>query len=163
MGMIASYMRIQEEVLRHLMQHPDEIEDFLWQEEGDELICDIDKAWHGIYFLLTGEADWEKPIPSLEGLAIFGGTEIGDDLGYGPARYLWPDEVQHIAKALEAISAEEMASRYNAAEMNQHGLYPLEDEWTEDDRDYIVEHYKQLSEYFQTAARRGEAMLLFIS
>jgi len=44
----------------------------------------LDKAWHGLHYLLCGALE---PAPGPLGQAVFGGTEIGEDQGYGPARY----------------------------------------------------------------------------
>src|SRR5438270_9992408 len=42
---------------------------------------DVDKAWHGIHFLLT-DSDWEGEGPLA--FILHGGREINEDLGYGP-------------------------------------------------------------------------------
>jgi hypothetical protein len=164
MGMIASYIRISNELLSYIKSNPEEIEDLVYEnEELEDVVFDIDKAWHGIYYLLTGVADLEQPIESTLGLAIFGGTEIGEDLGYGPLRYLESEEVKEISIALETISVEDFASRYKVEDMNKHDIYPLEGEWTEEDKDYLVENYEALVNYFRTAADNDEAMILLIS
>src|SRR5271163_2074263 len=50
----------------------------------------LEKSWHCLHYLLTGTA-WETG--TVLGKTILGGTEIGPDMGYGPARYLVPNEV----------------------------------------------------------------------
>src|SRR5687768_10356646 len=42
---------------------------------------DVDKAWQGIHFLLTG-TDWEGEGPLA--FVLHGGAEIEEDMGYGP-------------------------------------------------------------------------------
>src|SRR5687767_14577361 len=51
---------------------------------GEGLVTDLDKAWHGIHYLLTGTAaEGGKPLDFL----VSGGREVGNvDIGYGPAR-----------------------------------------------------------------------------
>ncbi len=164
MGMVASYIRISTDFLSYLKSHPEEIEDVVFEnEELEDREFDIDKAWHGIYYLLTGIADLEQPFESTLGLAIFGGTEIGDDLGYGPLRYLEVEEVKEIATALESVSVIDFTSRYKVKDMNKFDIYPLEGEWTEEDREYLVENFESLVEFFRITAAKDEAMLLFIS
>lgn len=58
---------------------------------------DIDKAWHGIHYLLTGSA-WE--IGEGAGAAVLGGDTIGED---GPARLLSSDTVRAVAAGLEGV------------------------------------------------------------
>src|SRR5208283_579544 len=41
----------------------------------------IDKAWHGVHYLLCGRA---VPGSDLASQVVMGGTDVGDDLGYGP-------------------------------------------------------------------------------
>ncbi len=79
MSMIANYIRIAPEQLAELQADPDSIGNFLEslfeslypekQENEDEMQptpptrhLDIDKAWHGIHFLLNGNA-WEGEPP----------------------------------------------------------------------------------------------------
>src|SRR5215831_2317265 len=76
----------------------------------------LDKAWHGLHFLLCGQPE---PTAGPLGSVILGGTEIGDDdLGYGPARYFEPSEVGEIAAALGRDGLEgELESRYAPGRM----------------------------------------------
>ena len=57
----------------------------------------IEKAWHGVHYLLCGRA---VPGTGLASQAVMGGTDVGDDLGYGPARYFTPDQVAAMAREL---------------------------------------------------------------
>jgi hypothetical protein len=61
----------------------------------------LEKSWHVLHYLLTGKA--EKAPPPV-GNAILGGQDIGGDLGYGPARFLTPQQVREVRIALSAIS-----------------------------------------------------------
>ena len=44
----------------------------------------LDKAWHGLHYLLCGKLE---PAPGPLGQAVFGGSEIGENRGYGSERY----------------------------------------------------------------------------
>ena len=51
--------------------------------EGKHGSFSLEKAWHGVHWVLTGTVE---PDGSLLGGAVLGGTEIGDDFsGYGHA------------------------------------------------------------------------------
>jgi hypothetical protein len=128
--------------------------------EGDEL--DIDKAWHGIHYLLTGTA-WtgEAPVNFI----VQGGREIGKvDVGYGPARALRSSEVREVAAALEALPPEELAARYDPEEMSRLEIYP--DVWDRDpdlERGYLIDNYKELRTFVRRAAERGYGLLVYLS
>src|SRR5262249_60003757 len=73
----------------------------------------LDKAWHGLHYLLCGAAE---PAPGPLGQAVIGGTEIGDDLGYGPARYFTAAQAAGIARALQAPRLEaRLRARFDPA------------------------------------------------
>jgi hypothetical protein len=72
----------------------------------------IDKSWHGIHFLLTGSAWGGKPPLSN---AVLGGKEFGQDLGYGPARYLTPDQVKEVAAALDEITEATLRAQFSSS------------------------------------------------
>src|SRR4051794_3152384 len=76
----------------------------------------LDKAWHGVHYLLAGDAESTAGL----GAVVLGGTDIGEDEGYGPARYLTPAEVEALALALDAPgAADEIAARYDADRMRE--------------------------------------------
>ena len=61
----------------------------------------LEKAWHGLHFLLTGDP-WGG-----SGHAAFllaGGREVGEDMGYGPARVIDAAEVREIDQALHRLA-----------------------------------------------------------
>lgn len=133
----------------------------LLEETSDSRVLDIDKAWHGIHYLLTGSGEPTRDIGSL---AIFGGREVGNDLGYGPARLLSPAEVKEVARVLKELSLEKLSSRYDPKKMEKLQIYP--DIWVRDGKDafdYLAEYYRKLSVFYEKAAASGSAMLLVIS
>ena len=61
--------------------------------DGEGIETDLDKAWHGIHYLLTGTA-WAGAEPL--NFIVCGGTEVGDiDVGYGPARVFSSNDVKN--------------------------------------------------------------------
>jgi hypothetical protein len=71
--------------------------------EASGPVLSLDKNWQEIHEILTGQS---KPSGDLLSNAIFGGAEIGSDLGYGPARFLTPDKVKQISDRLASVSEE---------------------------------------------------------
>src|SRR5207302_6195207 len=93
MSMIGNYLKLSDEQLEELVENPSEAEDLVYPENGDHPsdALDIDKSWHLIHFLLTGDT-WGGDYPLVN--VVLGGTELsGTDAGYGPFRYLVHDEV----------------------------------------------------------------------
>lgn len=164
MSMIGNYLCLPEEQLDAVLQAPSTILELL-DSEADEAEypdgphLDIDKAWHAIHFLLTGDP-WsgEPPLQNV----VMGGAELGDeDVGYGPARYLTPEEVQAAASAIASISGEALWSRFDEQAFAAAEIYPQG--WSQVDKDYLVEHYETLREFFSFAAAEGDAMIVYLS
>jgi hypothetical protein len=168
MGMIAVFRRLGDGDLARLREEPKLITDYLEEEDapdgfGPFADLDVDKAWHAIHFLLTGTA-WEGA-PPLNFIAA-GGTEIGDDLGYGPARGLTSGEVRRLAAALEALPRDSLLQRFDPAALTAAEIYP--DIWDrppeeDDTRAYVAEYYEQLRSFIMEAAAASEALLVSIT
>jgi hypothetical protein len=118
----------------------------------------IDKAWHGLHYLLCGKLE---PAPGPLGQAVFGGTEIGEDQGYGPARYFTPTQVAEIASALQSPSLErELHARFDAAAMTQLGIYP--GVWEPDDHDWLIEAFHTVQNFYAAASQAEQAVVTLI-
>ena len=163
MSMIGNYLRIRPEELSRLRANPSTIMTLLYPEdnsphpEGRHL--DIDKSWQAIQFLLTGDP-WQGEPPLSN--AVMGGMELGDDdVGYGPARYLEPEQVRELAGALEGISGDELWSRFDASAFVKAEIYP--EGLTEDDKEYILSYYRGLVQFVRLAANGGDALLLYLN
>ncbi len=121
---------------------------------GPEL--SLDKAWHGIHYLLTGLAEPDStPLSQV----IMGGTEIGDDdLGYGPARYFAPADVATAATELGAPTLEaQMQGRFDPARMTGLGIYP--GGWTSSGLAWLIDEYRNLRGFFADASKRQAAVI----
>jgi hypothetical protein len=125
-----------------------------------ERIC-IDKAWGGLHYLLCSVTDTGRQSLSL---AVLGGTEIGEDHGYGPARYLSASQVKAVAAALSAMTHETLRQRYDAAAMNEAGVYPgrWEDGHDNDSLDWLLQAFDELRRFYQGAADRGNAVIKYL-
>jgi len=108
----------------------------------------LDKAWHGVHYLLCGEVEPGSAIPSQ---AVMGGVEVGEDLGYGPARYFEAGKVNQIAQALSAASLEaEMIARFDPAKMTSLEIYP--GGWKAGDVDWLMEEFRRLRKFYDDAS-----------
>jgi hypothetical protein len=121
---------------------------------------DLAKNFNAIHFILDGSA---YEITSIAGQAIFGGQEIGENLGYGPARFLTSEEVKVVATELAQISEADFRAKFDPVALKEEAIYPYSmGEITKDEGDILAYYYNDLVNYYQDAAQRGNAMLLYL-
>lgn len=157
--MIGNFLQLSPQELAALIADPSSVYGFIYPgDEEHENSFNVDKAWHGIHFLLTGDA-WsgEPPLANV----VLGGEEIGDDVGYGPAKFLTADEVLDVASALKDLSPDAFRARYNAKALLDNEVYPQI--WHDDDDavGYLTSYYEALRDYYLDAAAKGNAMLKY--
>ena len=161
MSMIGNFLQLTPAQLQTLIDDPSTVEAFIYPDEEEADGCiDIDKAWQGIHFMLTGD-QWagEPPLCNV----ILGGTEIGDDVGYGPAKYITADDVRAAANALDQLPRDELAKRFDVSAMNNNDIYPGIWDEGDDALDYLMTWYESLREYYSDAAKKGNAMLKYLN
>jgi len=132
--------------------------------DGEGVMVDVDKAWHGIHYLLTGSA-WQGE-PPLDFL-VNGGREVGsEDVGYGTARVFTASETRAIAGAVDRLSDDELRSRFSPDDMMAKEIYPEIWDRDPDDDDtlgYLIEHLGTLRETVATAVRNGHGLIVLVS
>jgi Domain of unknown function (DUF1877) len=126
------------------------------KEEGVYDVLSLDKAWHGVHYVLSGSVE---PDDSLLGQAVLGGTEIGEDFsGYGAARCFTAGQVEALAALLADPHAEEEASdRYDPQRMTELHIYPFG--WDSGGRQWILESFRKLRGFYSDAAANGRAVV----
>lgn len=169
MSMIGEYRRISLAQLQGLQaalqDNPGAVSDFLDPEESmsdtPDPLLDIAKAWHGIDFLLYED---ENGLPSPLNV-VMGGTEIGDDLGYGPARYLLPEQVKEATENLSVLDKAELRTQFDPVAFEAADIYP--GGWTVGEPDAAFEwlwvRLSAVREFFREAAQNGDVMLMYLS
>lgn len=114
----------------------------------------LDKAWHGLHYILTGAAEAsDGPL----GEAILGGVEVGEDFaGYGPARALDPARVAAVAGALDEPGLEQEATaRYDPSRMNDLEIYPFG--WDAAGLGWLLPALADLRGFYRDAAAHSRA------
>jgi hypothetical protein len=126
--------------------------------EGTHEVLSLDKAWHGLHYLLSGTAELE-PSADVASRAVLGGLEIGDDFsGYGPARAFAPEDVAQLAEALgDSRVALDAAARYDAARMNRLQIYPFG--WDDDGREWLLSSLRELRRFYADGAAHGRGVV----
>lgn len=128
------------------------------QASGKGASISLDKAWHGVHYLLCGKVE---PGTDLASQAVIGGTEIGEDLGYGPARYFDADKVVEIARELTRPNLEaEMTARFDPAQMAKLGIYPSQ--FLAADRQWLMDAFRQLRQFYVDASAANLAVVTCI-
>ncbi len=129
-------------------------------ESPHDVALEMDKEWHGIHYLLTGDP-WSAR--GILGQVILGGAEFGPDIGYGPARYLNPRQVSDIAAALKNLRIEQFKGRYDPKAMMKAEVYPTI--WEREGQEglsWLVSGLEQLTEFYSRAAAQGKGVILAI-
>jgi hypothetical protein len=92
---------------------------------------------------------------------VFGGSETGEDRGYGPARYFAPPQVVEIAGALQSPGLErKLHARFDGEAMTQLGIYP--GGWETDDRDWLIKAFRTLCDFYAAASEAEQAVVTLI-
>ena len=159
MGMIVYLRRVPREQLAGLSTSPEELSDLLYGEDGE--VLDLDKAWHGLHYLLTGtDFDGEEPL----GFLLMGGEAVGDR-GMGPIRAFTPAQLVDISRALEKLDGAELRRRFDPEEMTALNIYP--DIWMrdleEDTLGYVLDAFERLKPFLREGVQRGLGLLVYMS
>lgn len=155
MGMIWNATRLPEDAVAPVVQGRTQLHEVL-EPQPDDVRADIDKAWHGLHFVLTGQAEpHHAPLSD----ALLGGQEIGEDQGYGPSLLLSTAHVRAIAVALATLSVEQVRSSVDLAAMDAAELYPgiWDDEGVVDEM--LVPSFVTVRDFYAVAAAAGQVVV----
>jgi len=162
--MSASFVSISEGELQSLLQDTSKVTELFLRrlrERNETSGLDIDKSWAAIHFMLTG-SPWGGNPP--ESLPILGGTPIGDDTGYGPARYLSSELVKQANGVLAALPVEKLRERFIPSALEEAEVYPA-GIWVSEGEEgfaYIQHWYEKLRRFYASAAGNNNSVLLAI-
>jgi hypothetical protein len=123
-------------------------------------VLSLEKAWHGVHYLLAGGAE---PGSELRSQAVLGGVELGDDpegfSGYGPARYFRAAQVRQLSEELRRPELEsEAIARFDSAKMSQLQIYPGGRDG-EQDKEWLMDAFRRLRDFYSSAAAQGRAII----
>jgi hypothetical protein len=126
---------------------------------GRHEVLSLDKAWHGVHYLLTAASE---PTKTPLGQAVLGGAEVGEDFsGYGPARVFDVALTAAIAAAMSSPTLEgEARGRFDAQRMSQLQIYPFG--WDADSLAWLLSALHDLRGLHSRAAAQGWAVVTCI-
>jgi hypothetical protein len=126
-------------------------------------LCDLEKSWHGIHYLLTGSA-WEGEPPF--DFLVDGGRQVGRiDVEHGPVRAFRASAAETIYQGLSGLSPYELRKRFNARDMAAKEIYP--DIWTgaaleEDSLRYLMDNLDKLRAFLRQTVEAQLGFLVFL-
>lgn len=160
MSMIGNFLALTQSELDALYANPESVPSVIYDTRASEIV-DVDKAWHGIHFILTGEQYGGEGYLAH---VIMGGVPIGEeDVGYGPARGMSASEVKEVASAIRQVSETDFRAKFDPAALSSADIYPQIWDEGDDALDYVAENFLETKRFYQTAAEQGLAVVLFIS
>ena len=128
---------------------------------AENQVTDLDKAWHGIHYLLTGTADGGEPPLNF---IVLGGDEVGDiEVGFGPARVMRAEEVKKVGEALAGIERDELKERFDAEEMIRQDIYGALEDYLDDDMEYFLGWFDTLKDFVGAAAEKDLGLVLLLT
>jgi hypothetical protein len=156
MGMVCGLVELGKDQIDKLLADPENVFDYLDElEENEEVgVVYLDKAWHGIHFLLTGSAwEGEEPLCYL----VKGGEWIGQE--GEDARVLSPDQIADWANALSTISAGDLWKKYDPVAMAMADIYPRV--WDRADEaqsnlEYLLDYYESLRTFLEQTKKENK-------
>ena len=166
MGMYAMYQEIKKEDFKKLLESDDffeTIED-LEEKDGTEL-CDIDKMWDALHFLLNGlSALYGDPQDNILSEFIIG-SKCFDDDSEEFARYIPTERVAEIANKLNEIDFQDYLKDFDMTNFAENGIYP--DIWDyaeerEEIMEELSEHFETLKEFYNKVAENKNIVVVTI-
>ncbi len=192
MGVVVIFRKVNSEELKFLQSASQEQWDTFCESDLDHFV-DIDKAWDGINFVLTGyrtgqsfvkagtifgkfmQSLFRHVVPELAATrenaldwVIEKGEKLSSDAadGYGTPIQLVPSiRVKEAAIELEKLSEMELHSRFNPPAMKAAGVY-LSEAWNrnpDESWEYLLDNFRVVKGLFTSAAFDDCAIIRFSS
>ncbi|WP_448562651.1 YfbM family protein [Trichothermofontia sp.] len=163
MSMIGNLRMISDDGIDRLLAEPEAIYAIVdsVDDPEDNNSLTLDKAWHVIHYLLTGET-WGGAFP--EGFLLVGGTPIGEeDVGYGPARAFRASEVAILATTVASLDDPTFCDRFSVKRLQAAGIYPSFGNRSDaEECSYFLAYFQQLRTFLQQAAASQQGLLVYL-
>ena len=160
------YQEVKKEDFKKLLESDDffeTIED-LEEKDGTEL-CDIDKMWDALHFLLNGlSALYGDPQDNILSEFIIGSKNFDDD-SEEFKRYIPTERVIEISKKLNEINFEDYLKDFDMNKFAENGIYL--DIWSYDEEreeimEELSEHFETLKEFYNKVAENKNIVVVTI-
>ncbi len=133
--------------------------DITFLDEKEDKIY-LDKAWHGIHYLLTSGAFGENE--SLSYLLVEG-EEIGNDVV--SARVFSAEQIADFDEVLSEISPDDLRDQFDPEDMLAEGIYPpiwdISSE-KDDNLEYLLEHFSRLKAFVHETKEQNQGVIILV-
>lgn len=165
MGMIGNIVSVSPDELKNFLENTELMEAKIFDEHAHQAdwLLDLDKAWEGIHYLLSGKGMMELETPNVLTRAFFTFQIIneGQDLGYN-AQYLTAEQVQATNTELQKIDRAALRQKTSGSAMNTKDIYPCI--WDDEDgMDYLFDTFDEFCDFYAKTAQKKYAIITFIS
>ena len=166
MGMCAIYQEVKKEDFKKLLESDDFFETIEELEEKDETeLCDIDKMWDALHFLLNGlSAIYGAPEDNLLSEFIIGSESFNDEAEEF-ARYIPTEKVIEIDKKLNETNFQDYLKNFDMNKFKENNIYPDIWDYTEEKEEImeeLSEHFKNLKEFYHKVAENRNIVVVTI-
>ena len=113
---------------------------------------DLDKAWHAIHYLLTGDSELTF---------LLTGTQI-EDISEDCELHS-PDSLRLLQLRIASTSVAEIMSGFRCDDFNDRNIYPFPGEWTEDAAPYVALHLERFLKKLRELVDGDSGMIVTLS
>jgi hypothetical protein len=130
-----------------------------------EAALDLEKSWHILHYVFTGEVGGAE----APGDALLSGDDLGDDVGYGPARLHDAARTRALHRFLETLDVVALQARVNFQHMGNLGIYRLpmgsgsDATYEEELRSEIATYFPLLRDYVAKMSEKENGLLTWLS
>jgi len=130
------------------------------EESHDPKRFDMEKDWHTVAYLLTGESEISEVHREGDSLhnVILGGIATSVKTGYGPVRYFDEKLVNESAEAFRSFDRQLIVKRFNPERMAELHIYASPDAGEREGFFRLVERF---ANFFYEAASAKENVIKF--
>jgi hypothetical protein len=125
----------------------------------------LEKSWHMLHYLFTGHAG----PATAPGDLLLTGEDLGEDLGYGPARLHTEIATRDFSHFLDMQELERLQARIDFGEMRRLRVYSIpmgpgsDAEYTNELRGEVGFYFTLLREYVRGMSDKGNGLLVWLS
>ena len=166
MGMCAIYQEVKQEDFKKLLESDNFFETIEELEEKDgTALCDIDKMWDALHFLLNGlSAIYGAPEDNLLSEFIIGSENFNDEAEEF-ARYIPTEKVIEIDKKLNETNFQDYLKNFDMNKFKENNIYPDIWDYTEEKEEImeeLSEYFENLKEFYHKVAENKNIVVVTI-